>query len=144
MSTLTRKQGEYVALEFSSADASTAAAITVKDSNGATRTVASNERLLIDTLSAAGPYATDPANDISVSIFNDLDGNGTVAAGERIMVYRGNGVFDGGAEGFSVKPNTSVKVKASASGQIDVTGIGRIIKSGTTGARESWREKVQA
>ncbi len=136
--------GETVSLEFSSADATTAAAMTIKDSNLVTRTLASNERLLIDSLSgSAVANASDPSADIRVSVF-EKDGDGTLEANELILSYTVAGVFDGGAEGYSLPVAIPPKVIASGAGAVRVTGMGRIIKDGTIGGlyRPSYRETL--
>lgn len=132
------KQGEYVGIEFASADATTAAAVTLKDANGATRTLAAHERLLIDTLTCALAAAV-----LLAEIFND-DGDGNVEAGERIAAFAPTnaGSFDGGAEGFSCGVGTTPKVKATVAGTVTLTGTGRIIKGKSEGLRPSWREAL--
>jgi hypothetical protein len=120
-------QGETVSIEFSSADASTAAAVTLKDADGATRTLASNERLLIDTLTASLAAAV-----LLVTVISDNDADGAIDAGERLAAFGANtGNFEAGPEGQPGKTGITPKVKASGAGQVDITGTGRIIKTGS-------------
>jgi hypothetical protein len=123
-------QGETVSIEFSSADATTAAAVTLKDSAGATRTLASNEVLLIDSLTAALAAAV-----LLAEVFGDVDADGAVDAGERLASFAGAGSaasnFIAGPEGLAVKQGFTPKVKATVAGNVQITGSGRIIKGGT-------------
>lgn len=139
-----KKQGDYVSIEFHSTDASTAAAITIKDANQATRTLQSNERLLLDSLEGTAVLAaSDASTDITVTLFASSDT--TVDAGERIWVFAGVAVWDGGIEGYSIPAGLTPKVKASGSGLVDINGVGRIIYDGTKGGtdvRPSWRESL--
>lgn len=133
---ITAKQGESVSFEFSSADAQTTAAMTIKDSNGATRTLTSNERVLIDSLTGqAVQDDTDPSTDIRVTVLGDYDAGSDVDAGERVWVFSGSSVFDGGAEGYSLKAGFTPSVDASGAGQVDINGTGRIIKDGCVAGR---------
>jgi hypothetical protein len=126
---MSEKQGEYVAIEFSSTDATTAAAVTLKDGNGATRTLAADERVLIDSLTGmAVQDDTDPSTDILVTLIGDYDAGADIDAGERIWAFAGGSVFDGGDEGFSMKTGFTPKVKASGAGQVSINGVGRIQK----------------
>ena len=121
-------QGETVSIEFTSADASTAAAVTIKDSDLVTRTLASNERLLIDSLNA------NIATGVTVSVINDTDADGNIDAGERIAELSINTVVaEFGAEGFSCKTGFTPKVKASGAGAVTITGMGRIVARGVDG-----------
>ena len=133
------KPGEYVAIEFSSADAQTAAVVTLKDADGATVTLAANERLLVDTLSANVAAAVT-----LVDVFADYDADGNVDAGERVASFGANvGNFDGGPEGFSIKTGFTLKVHASGAGQVDVSGTARIVRRGVDGDhRPSYKESL--
>jgi hypothetical protein len=129
-------QGRTVKIQFSSADASTAAAISLFDDNDATVTLAANERLIIDSLTASLASAVT-----TVTVFSDDDADAAVDAGERIVVFSpGNGFFGSGEEGYAVPIGKTVKVKASGAGQVDITGTARIIKGKSEGQRPSWRE----
>lgn len=127
--------GETVNFEFSSADASTAAAITLYDAAGTTRTLASNERLLIDSGQA---YL---AGSITGDFITDADADGAVDAKERIAklgVGATNFMF--GEEGYACAKGVTPKVKTSGAGQTDLTGTGRIVKTGSNGQRASWKQ----
>lgn len=126
-------QGETVGIEFTSADASTAAAVTLKDATGATRTLAANEILLIDTLTCGQAAAV-----LLVTVISDNDADGNIDAGERLAAFAvGNGasMFEAGPEGQAVKQGFTPKVKASGAGQVDITGSGRIVKGGCIDGR---------
>jgi hypothetical protein len=131
------EQGETVNLQFSSSDASTAAAVGIFDSNGGVRTLASHERLLIDTLQGniSGTGVT------KLDLFGSADG--TVDAGERVACF-GSGaaanMFEAGCEGYALPVGVGLKAKANAAGQVDVTGSARIIKGQSEGQHPSWRE----
>lgn len=138
-----QKSGDYVAIEFHSTDASSAAAITIKDANGVTRTLAANERLLIDSLEGnAVLAASDPSTDITITLFGDYNANSSVDVGERIWVFQGSAVFDGGVEGYSVRTGFTPKVIASTSGLVDINGVGRIVIGQTQGLRPTWKESL--
>jgi len=127
--------GDSISIQFSSADATTAAAVVLYDANGGVRTLAANERLLIDTLTGTLAAAVTLAE-----VFTD-DGDGNVEAGERIASFGANsGCFDGGAEGYPAEVGQTPKVKAAGAGQVTVTGTGRIVKSGSNGQRGTWKE----
>lgn len=129
------EQGEPVNIEFSSADASTAAEVTLSTNDGSTRTLAANEVLLVDSLNAA------VGTGVTATVIDDADGDGAVDAKERIAVFaEGNGNAYFGCEGRGGKVGVTPKVKGSGAGQIDITGSGRIIKGKTEGVRPSWKE----
>lgn len=132
------EQGETVNLNFTSTDATTAADVGTYDANGAARTLASNERLIVDTLNSAANLGTNRAE-----AYFDTDAGSDIDAGEIVASFNGgngNAVF--GAEGFSGPIGKTLKFKASATGQVIVTGTGRIIKGKTAGLRPSWREPL--
>jgi hypothetical protein len=130
------KPGEYVAIEFSSTDATTAALVTLKDANQATRTLAANERLLIDDLFADLATAVTSAD-----MFSDTANTGTVDAGELIASFNPtSGEFEGGPEGYSIPVGVTPKVKAAVAGKVAISGVGRIVKGKSEGTRPSWRE----
>lgn len=143
MSQKIAKVGDYVAIEFHSTDASTPAAITIKDANGAVRTLASYERLLIDSLSGVAILDNDdPSTDIRVTVFGDYDAGADIDANERIWVFVGQGVFDGGIEGYSVRTGFTPLVGATGSGAVDINGTGRIVIGKTQGSRPAWKESL--
>lgn len=132
-------QGQSVSIEFVSADASTAAAVTLKDSTGATRALAANEILLIDTLTAALATAV-----LLVQVFADIDGDSSVDAGELLASFApGNGAsrFSGGKEGQAVTVGVTPSVKASGAGVVNITGTGRIVVQRVTNVRAAYKEK---
>jgi hypothetical protein len=132
------KPGEYVAIEFVSADATTAALVTLKDANQATRTLASNERLLIDELNADLATAVTSAD-----LFSDTANAGVLDAGELVASFNPtSGEFSGGPEGFSLPIGNTPKIKAAVAGLIHVSGVGRIVKGKSEGTRPSWRESM--
>jgi hypothetical protein len=115
--------GEECKFEFSSADATTAAAIVIYDLNGTVRVLGSNERFLpVNILGVAATAAG------LIKIFNDVDANGAVGAGELIAVFSGQINYPATDELWGRLGNTP-KVKAAAAGQIDITGTGKIIRS---------------
>lgn len=127
--------GDYVAIEFSSADTSVASLVTLKDANSVTRVLASNERLLIssfniDVSSAAG----------LVTFFNDKNSNGTVEAGERIAEFQDcDARFSGGPEGYACPIGITPKVIAVTAGQVSLNGEGRIVIGQSQGLRPNWQ-----
>lgn len=118
-------RGEQVRIEFSSLDATTAAALSLFDSEGVARPLAANERLIIHNL------VVSPNNTATFYIFDDKNGNGTVDAGERLFskssastsvvpVLYGN-------EGLPCGKGRVPKVIAATAIQVEVTGIGSIV-----------------
>lgn len=135
-----RYTGDAVSIEFVSADASTAALVTIKDANDATYTLKVNERLIVDTLTGT----IDPASTTIVAdFFADINADGNVNAGE--LTVRFSYVisqFNGGPEGLPFPVGITPKVKSSGSAAVRVTGMGRVVKGQTEGLRPSWREKL--
>lgn len=123
-------RGEPVKWEFVSADATTAAAITLWDGNSVSRTLAATERFML--LSYTGVMAVAVLN---ATLFDDLNANGTVDAGERMAEFANiggglqahiSGTFEG--EGQAGGKGRMPKIKASAAGAIAFSGNGYIIK----------------
>lgn len=134
------EQGETVNLQFSSADATTAAPVGIFDADGAVRTLASHERLLIDQLNGN----VSGTNVAKLDLFADADAGADVDSGERVACFGvGANYFEGGCEGYGLPIGKGLSVKASAAGQVDVTGSARIIKGRTEGKRPSYREPVR-
>lgn len=132
------QQGDYVAIEFVSANASATNGgnVTLKDANQVTRTLKSYERLLIDRLEA------DIASSITADVYDDLNANKTVDAGELIASFSPTAtLFEAGHEGFSVSQGNTPAVLSSASGSVKISGTGRIILSTCQGAqkRPDWQ-----
>lgn len=133
-------QGETISIEFSSSDATTAAAVTLKKSDGSTRTLAANEILLIDSLTCAQAAAV-----LLVQVIADVDADGNVDAGEQLAAFSvGNDAsqFTAEGEGVPVKQGFTPKVKASGAGNVQLAGTGRIIFGGCLDGitRPSWKE----
>lgn len=116
--------GEPVEFELNSTDASTAAALVLRSAGGGARTLATDERLIIESLNSHITTAT-------AFIFRDDDSGGTLGAHE-LMVPLGTGVtnvaFTGKEEGISGAKGLMPKVKASGAGQIYIAGVGRVVK----------------
>lgn len=132
----TEQVGRTIRIQFSSADASTAAAVSLYDDNDAAVTLAANERLLIDTIDANVAAAVT-----LVTLFSDGNADGTVNVGERIAAFGANsGFFQGGEEGYCLPIGKTPRVRASGAGQVDLTGSARIVIGQSSGQRPSWRE----
>lgn len=133
-------QGETVNLQFSSADATTAAAVGIFDADGNTRTLASNERLIVDQLQAN----ISGSNVTKLDLFGDNDAGADVDSGERVAVFGASAGqsnrFEAGCEGYALPVGVGLSAKANAAGQVDVTGSARIIRGTTEGKRPSYRE----
>lgn len=133
------KPGIPVTFEFTSADATTAAAVTLKDQNNATRTLGSDEQLYVDTANAALAAAV-----LTADLFSDNATAGTVDAGELVASFGPNtGNFDGGDEGFACHKGVTPKVKGSNAGVVRVTGTGRIRLAGGRTTRPSWLQTAK-
>jgi hypothetical protein len=130
------RPGDYVAIEFSSADSSAAAAVTLKDANNTTRTLTANERLLIDT--AQGECA---AAVTLLELFTDSNADGNVGANELICAFGANNAFfDGGEEGYSCPVGVTPKAKGSGAGVVRITGVGRIVNALGRTTRPTWKQ----
>lgn len=118
-------EGDKVHGEFTSADASTAAAIVLYDAQGVVRTLAATERLVVMSYHIVSGAA------LTLSLFSDADADGVVDAGE--VVARGVFAANGGlSENSIVHPcprGKGLKVKASGAGQVDCVVRGEIILS---------------
>lgn len=115
--------GDPVKFEFSSADATTAAAVTLYDANGVARPLATGERFVLTDLTgnAAGAAGT-------VKLLSDNDADAAVDAGETMAVFAGAVGLNFGTEVYA-KKNITPKVKAAAAGQVDLVGVGVVIRS---------------
>jgi len=120
-------RGEPVRLEFSSADVTIAAEITLWDGNSIARPLAEEERLIILSLSIHAAAAVT-----TLALFDDLDEDGNVDAGEKLF-YKSVAAalafsisYEG--EGQSAGKGRMPKVKAGVAGTVDITGNGYIIK----------------
>lgn len=114
--------GEPVNFEFSSADATTAAAITLRSAGGATRTLGSEERFTL--IGFTGSIAAAVINAV---IFSDDDADGNLDAGE-LMAVMGLGSSNGSALYQAATKGITPKVKAANAGQIYLAGYGIITK----------------
>lgn len=130
--------GEPVRGIMHSADASSGVEIPLYSRGSTTaRVLASNEYLEIDSVE----LVTVTGGDSSVI----LSANSTLDTGETVL--RGSFAANGGSVESHARRAGTAGAKPyviSPSGVVDVVLAGRIMKSGSTGARESWREKVQA
>lgn len=133
-------QGDYVAFEFSSTDAQTAAALTLKNADNTVITLLSTQRIIIDEL-----FGVVGGTTTVVQVFDDKNGSGTINAGELIAAFTvGNvGGFIGGAEGFSVSLGSTPKVIATTAGTVILTGTGRIINGATQIGRQTWQSALK-
>lgn len=121
-------------LDFTSSDATTAAAVTIYNSNGEVRPLASWERLTIRTLRG---YAASGAG--KVTVFSDDDGGSDADAGERALTYEQTGIMDFGPEGWPIKPGKKLFVIAASSGAVAVSGTGDIEEGKTQGTVPNWQ-----
>lgn len=138
-------QGDTIAIHFSSSDASTAASIVILDAFGAVRTLAANEILLIDSITANIAASSDASTDITATLFQDWNADGNVDSNETLIVFSASApIFIADGEGLAVREGFTPKVKGSAGGQIDLHGTGRIIFGGAVGGqyRPSWKEAL--
>ena len=120
--------GSQFKITFSSADATTAAALTISDANSVARTLASNERFIIDHI-----VLNRAAASTLVRIFDDLNGDGLVGATELMLSATsptGTPLFASfDQEGLPGGLGRMPKVIASAIGLVEVTGTGHIVTS---------------
>lgn len=130
-------------MEFSSADAQTAAEITLTDDNAETVTLASHERLVVLQGNLSMEAAVGQA-----TLFDDADEDGAIDAGERIVELNsetGGGVeasipFDYNPHGHGCSIGLVPKVKAANAGQVSLTGAAVIVNGESEGERPGWRE----
>lgn len=118
--------GEPVRFELSSANITAATPLTLWNAQGVARLLAADERLII----LSGMMSA-----VSIStliIFADANNNGVVDAGERLVVAY---VAAGGAVYFEADNDAMCgvkgaipKAKSDVAGQVDITGVGYIIK----------------
>lgn len=132
--------GDYVSIQFVSSDATTAAAIVLKDANDAVVTLKANERLLIDTLTGT----LDPAVVTGIiTLFADANNDGNVDTNEGTVAFTYTiSTFSGGPEGFPFPIGLTPKVKANTAGAVRIGGTGRTMKGQTEGLRPSWKESL--
>ena len=123
--------GEHVHGEFTSADASTAAVVTLYTGDGVARALVAGERLVIQSF-----HVVVGASGLTVTLFDDRDADGTADAGEIIArgTFAANGsLSESGILHYCKQAVTAnvlaPKVKTSGAGQVDVVLRGFIIKS---------------
>ncbi len=124
------QRGEPVEFEFSSADASTAAPIVLRNSGGRdSRTLEADERLVIEQVSGYILQAASAEVDITAVLTADTDGDGDLDAGDLMAVFGGGALaHDFTPSGMSGTLGVMPKVLASAAGLIRITGNGYIMK----------------
>lgn len=120
--------GELVRIVFSSADASTAAAVSLYNLDGVAVTLSGNDRLTLKNLVISVTGA------IGVDVFDDADAGADVDAAERLVYVlgtTGNPTFPISftGEGQPCGRARLPKVKASGSGAIVITGNGYVTKA---------------
>lgn len=118
--------GDPCQFEFSSADATTAAVLTIRKAGQSTvHSLTSTQRVVICSLTA---FLVSGAG--LVDIFSDANSDGVVDVNER-MVVLGTGVnnvdFNGPDGGTAGARGLVPKVKAAAAGQVSIAGVGYII-----------------
>lgn len=134
-----KMRGDPVNLSFSSADATSIAPMVITDCNGAVRTLASTEQLLVDSLIAFTAIAG--AN--RVEVFSDDDAGADVDATEILATFGvGNGAAGYPGEGRALKAGKTPGVLATASGIIRIDGVGRIVNYQGTLTRPSYKESL--
>jgi hypothetical protein len=120
-------RGDPVQIEFTSADATTAAAVSLRHAGGAAiSALAANERLIISSISASLAAAV-----LHAEIFNDTDADGNVDAGELLVALSlGPNHWNIGSPDFGTacRLATIPKVKAAVAGAIQIAGVGYLVK----------------
>lgn len=116
------QNGEPIQFEFNSTDATTAAVISIRSEGGAARTLATDERVIIQSFT--GSIAADVLNAI---IFDDADADGNLDAGELLAVL-GLGASSGHDLNAAAGKGRVPKVKAAVAGQVYIAGSGVIVK----------------
>ena len=119
--------GKPVEFELNSADASTAAALVLREAGARTSvTLGAEDRLIIQALTAHVVTAT------YVNIIADTDEDGDLDAGDLMVVLStGNNSVDlSGSTGGGIAGAKGVmpKVLAQAAGQVFIAGVGVIVR----------------
>ena len=120
-------RGEQVRLVFNSTDTTVAAAISLVDAEGTPRSLAVTERLVLVTIVINAQTTV-----VGFDFFDDINGDGNVETAGRL--WSKNSAT--GVPQFAMYPGEGMpcgkgrlpKVKGSAAGIVDITGIGYIIK----------------
>lgn len=121
--------GDPVVFELNTADAAAAALpISIRNAGGGARTLAADERLIIQTVNVMCATGIAP-----VYMFDDVDGDGVLDAGELLMPFSTgismvNIVIVGTDNGISCSKGLVPKVKSNSAGQIYLAGTGCIVK----------------
>ena len=123
-------RGDPVEFEFSSTDASTAAALVLRESGlRASRTLASDERFVLEQVSGYILQAASAEADITAVMTADTDEDGDLDAGDLMVVIGGGAMHaEFGPSGMAGALGIIPKVFASAAGLIRLTGTGYIMK----------------
>jgi hypothetical protein len=134
-------QGDNVRLGFKGTASATAGpAIVIYDSNNNVRTLAANERLVIDTLSldTVGEgrtlitnVAVAYASATSAQILADFDDTTNSTAGPTVINYQNTGL--------DVPLAVTPFITNQAGSSVTLVGTGRIITGGTQGKTPSWQ-----
>lgn len=130
-------QGTAVKLSLSSADASGAGLpLVISDANGKTITLASYQRLIIDSLSVVVTGTT------TADVTDPNATNNTLLGSFSVNTYD----YTPEGEGVSLSLGTTPQVVASAAGAIRVIGAARIVEQGSTPpqGRASFRERLNS
>ena len=120
--------GSQFRIVFSSADVTTAAAITLFDCDGTSRALAATERFIIDHIQMNKASGTT-----IVRLFDDIDADGVIDTGELLISFStitgAPFVASFDQEGMPCGKGRLPKVIASAAGLVEVTGTGHIVTS---------------
>lgn len=109
-------------MRLSSADASTAVALTIYDSDGNAVTLGSDERVILHSIGGAVATAT-------LTIFADNDDDNTVDAGEELFIATNTAFsMEFGPEGIAGALGIPIHAIASGAGQVDFVIVGSIVK----------------
>ena len=134
--------GEPYRLEFNSEDATTASEVTLYDSEGNERVLEDYEFIRLLNVNIQMDNAVD-----EVDIFDDVDDDGAVDDGERLVAVGTNTTGNRPAnhdvqfeeEGKYLSVGRLPKVLAAASGTVTVTGVAYVHQSGTNGQVPPWK-----
>jgi hypothetical protein len=127
-------QGEAVrfSLNQTSTSALSGTALVFSDANGATRTIQSYERVILDD----AVLDTTTAN-MTVDI-DDPNATNTLI----VSLTDDSGLWVSQGEGASISIGTTPTVSVNEAGTIKLNGSGRIINGTTQGVRPNWRESL--
>ncbi|KKL96783.1 hypothetical protein LCGC14_1841020 [marine sediment metagenome] len=122
-------RGDPVEFEVNSADASTAAALVLREAGLRTsRTLASDERLVIESVSGYMLAADAASARITAVITADTDEDGDLDAGDLMFAFGGGGFHGSFPQGMAGALGIIPKVLATASGLVRLSGAGYIMK----------------